>query len=302
MKKVYFTVDIEPIVSRVSFNPTILNNVILGSIYIAKEMRERNLKATFFVSLSPKTPKISFKEYNIYVKTLIQILKPFDNIRIEPHLHVLGIPMPFNTQNDQFSAYDLNQAIQLLCWAKDDLISIGLNPVAFRPGGFKQSGGYYEALKKAGFKFSSTLNIEKPVFSLIKGELNQVKILQDPSGITEYPVTGVEIKSIKGRREVINLSPDFFTLDSIKDYLHKLDYININFHSFSIYANRFARENHEGQLKNNLKYLFLEKPLNSILSKFRLELINKETLFRNEFIKWIDFLKDNNYKTYFIGE
>lgn len=302
MKKVYFTVDIEPIVSKRSFNPTILTNVMLGSIYIAQELQARNQKATFFVSLSPKTPGLSFTEYTSYIRTLLTSLKPFKNIRLEPHLHVQGIPMPFNTDNDFFSGYNNEQATQLLQWAKKEFEQLGIETAAFRPGGFKLSGGYYDALKTAGYKYSSILNPQKPDISFVTGHFEPAKVEQQSNGITEYPVTGIEVKSIKGTREVINLSPDFFTIDSVKDYLHKMDYININFHSFSVFSNRFARENHNGQLWNNIKYLLLEKPANSLCKKAGIELINKNTLFRKEFIRWIDFLEENKFTTYFIGE
>jgi len=302
MKKVYFTVDIEPIVSKRSFNPNILNNVILGSLYIAQELKIRGQKATFFVSLSPKTSAIPFEKYTRYISTLLTALQPFKHIRLEPHLHVQGIPLPFNTDNDFFSAYSYQEAAQLLSWAKREMEKLGLPVTSFRPGGFKLSEGYYDALHAAGYKYSSILNPSRPDISLVSGKLIPADVTTQPNGVIEYPVTGVEVKSIKGTREVINLSPDFFTIESMRPYLEQLDYININFHSFSVFANRFARENHNGQLSNNLRYLLWEKPLNSLCKKADFELINKNTLFRKEFIRWMDFLASKNWNTYFIGE
>ena len=41
MKKIYLTFDLETIISRVSFNPTIYTNIVLGTYYIVKELERR---------------------------------------------------------------------------------------------------------------------------------------------------------------------------------------------------------------------------------------------------------------------
>lgn len=36
--------------------------------------------------------------------------------------------------------------------------------------------------------------------------------------VLEFPVNSVTVKSIKGKEEVVNLSPEFFILESVKNY------------------------------------------------------------------------------------
>lgn len=75
MKKIYLTFDIETIVSGLGFNSNYLGGVYLGAMYIAQQLRERNLKDTFFVSLSSKMDEIPNKEYQRVVDWLF---KSFD--------------------------------------------------------------------------------------------------------------------------------------------------------------------------------------------------------------------------------
>ena len=60
----------------------------------------------------------------------------------------------------------------------------------------------------------------------------------------------------------MNLSPDFFKLSSVEVYLRELNYVNINFHSFSIYLNRLIRENLDGLFRKNISFLLFENTLN----------------------------------------
>ena len=54
MKKIYLTFDIETIVSGISRSENYLSGVYLASMFIAKELKIRDLKGTFFISLSSK--------------------------------------------------------------------------------------------------------------------------------------------------------------------------------------------------------------------------------------------------------
>ncbi|WP_298542643.1 hypothetical protein [uncultured Aquimarina sp.] len=304
-KKVYLTFDIETIVSKLSYNPTYHASVFLGGMIIANELKKRNLKGTFYISLSPKCKEISFPEYIDSVKLLVHSLKSFDNIRIEPHIHAYKLPVSFETLKDEFSKYNKNQQKELLAWSKNFFEEEGISVNNFRPGGYNVNDSYYEALSESGFKTSSILHKDNDVVNidLLTGSTQEYPPYQTEQGITEYPVTSVKVKSVKpGVTEIINLSPDFLTIESTKEYIEKLTYININFHSFSMFNNRLARENHKNQLGNNIKFLFFEKWINKILRSTEVETINHNTLFAKEFIKWVDFIAEKDYNTYFIGE
>lgn len=303
MKKIYLTFDIETIVSGISRSENYLAGVYLASMYIAEELFKRDLKGTFFISLSSKQVNIDQKEYFECVKWLIHSLSFYKNIKIEPHIHAYNLPVSFDCKEDAFNKYNQIQQTELLTFAKDFFNNEGIYVESFRPGGFSANDSYYKSLFDAGYKNSSILEKNNKVnIDMMSGEVFQGKIYKSQFDIIEYPVTSVKIKSIKNKIEILNLSPDFFKLSTVEKYLRELNYININFHSFSIYLNRLIRENHNGLFLKNFKFLFFENILNKLLSPTNIQTINTNTVISKEFIKWLDFIKTENYKTFFIGE
>ncbi len=303
MKKIYLTFDIETIVSGISRNENYLAGVYLASMFIAEELRKRDLKGTFFISLSSKQANIDQKEYSECIKWLIQSLSSYKNIKIEPHIHAYNLPVTFDCKEDAFNKYNQIQQTELLTFAKDFFKNEGIDVESFRPGGFSANDSYYNSLFDAGYKNSSILEKEKKVnIDMISGEVFQGEVYKSQFDIIEYPVTSVKIKSIKNKIEIVNLSPDFFKLASVENYLRDLNYININFHSFSIYLNRLVRENHDGLFQNNIKFLLFENILNKLLTSTSIQTLNTKTIVSKEFINWIDFIKNNKYDTFFIGE
>jgi hypothetical protein len=301
MKKIYLTFDIETIISRISYNPNFYTNIFLGAIFLADELKRRELKATFFISLSPKCDDIPFEEYFEKINSLIAILKGYDNLKLQPHLHMKNIPFDFETKSDKFADYKFEEQYKALIWAKEVFEKQDIEVDSFRPGSYSSNPQYYQALKKAGYKYSSIMRKEPVHIDTLTTTMEIEKPVAVDFDIIEYPVTSVKIKSIKNREEIINLSPDFLTYESMRRYIEESDYLNINFHSFSIFTNRFARENHKGVISNNIKYLLFEKPLITLLKFFNFELINLNTLFKSEFINWIDELKKTPQECYFIG-
>lgn len=303
MKKVYLTFDIETIVSGFSRSGNYLSGVYLSTMCIAEELRKRDLKGTFYISLSSKQDNLNQYEYFSFLKWLIHSLKSYDNIKLEPHIHALNIPMNFKTRNDEFSKYDVRQQTELLLFAKTFFSNEYIKVSSFRPGGFNSNNSYYDSLKNAGYLYSSLLRKDLDInIDLLSGRVLQSREFVTENGIIEYPVTSVKIKSIKGTVEILNLSPDFFTIESVKDHIRELEYVNVNFHSFSFYINRLIRENHNNQLFENIKFFFFENVLNKILNKLSIQTINTNTVIAQEYIKWFDFIKTENYKTLFIGE
>jgi hypothetical protein len=303
-KQVYLTFDIETVVTGFSYNPTYYASVFLGAMYIAEELKKRNQKGIFFISLSHKAKDIKYKDYVNCLNILINSLKGYDNIKIEPHIHAFDLPLNFECKDDKFSAYELHKQIELLKWGKDFFNQRGIDVSIFRPGGYNINQSYYDALYAAGYKASSVLLKNKPPnINMLTNEVVQsIEIVKD-NGVIEYPVTSVLVKSIKGGREdLLNLSPDFFTIESLAEPLDKLDLINVNFHSFSVFLNRMARENHRNQFLNNVSFILIERLSNKILKKFHIETINTNTIFRKEFIKWLDYFDIKGYETKFIGE
>ncbi len=303
MKKIYLTFDIETIVSGISKNEDYLLGVYLSSMFMAEELRKRELKATFFISISSKQKNINQDEYTEFVKWLIFSLKPYDNIKIEPHVHAYNLPLSFECKYDEFDKYDYAEQVELLTYAKNFFKQEGVETISFRPGGFSSNKSYYQALKEAGYQNSSILERNKEAnIDLIAGKTVESGIYTTGNGVVEYPVTSVRIKSIKGKEEIINLSPDFLTLASVEKHIRELNYVNINFHSFSIYLNRLVRENHKGLVWENIKFLMFENILKNILKLTNIRTYNKSTVMSNELMNWLDFVEDNKYNTYFIGE
>lgn len=302
MKKIYLTFDIETIVSKLSYNPNFYTNVMLGAIYIADELFKRNLKATFFISMSPKTNDLDSNEYQENTRNLIKLLSCYSNIKLQPHIHMKNLPLGFDTQNDGFAFYTLEEQIKALKWAKSFFEALQINVDSFRPGSYSANTQYYEALSKAGYKFSSIMKKDNIHIDTIRNNVEVETPYMAEFGLMEYPVTSLLFHSIKNKDEVINLSPDFFTYKSIEKYIDGLNYLNINYHSFSIFTNRFARENHKNILMNNLKYIIFEKPLIKFLRLFDYEIINRNTIFRHAFIDWMNGIEKYSENTYWIGE
>lgn len=304
MKKIYFTVDIETIVSGLSKNSDYLMGGYVSSMFIAEQLYQRGLKATFFVSLSSKQANISNHEYLKMIKWLLNSLKAYPNIKVESHIHAFNLPMSFPTKYDAFNKYSEQQQIDLLNYSKSFFKKHGIDVQAFRPGGFSSNSSYYNSLKKSGFLYSSILDKKiEPSIDLIKSEFSDnLNVIMKDNGIVEFPVSSVRIKSIKGKEEILNLSPDFFRIDSVQEYIDQLSYVNINFHSFSIYLNRLIRENHKSLFTKNLKFLFIEKILNKFVKNTGLSLYNSDTTISKEFINWLDYIQYKGYDTYFIGE
>lgn len=303
MKKVYLTFDIETIVSGISRNQNYLTGVYLASMFIAEQLRTRSLKGTFYISLSSKQKEINQNEYTTFVKWLIFSLSSYDNVKIEPHLHAYNLPMSFDCKSDAFNNYGVSEQIELLNYAKKFFHEEGIKVSSFRPGGFRINKTYYDSLKNAGYKNSSILHKnEKANINMITGEVYEKVPYTTNNGIVEYPVTSVKIKSIKRKIEITNLSPDFFKLSSVEKYIKELNYININFHSFSIYLNRLIRENHDDLIHKNVNFLLFENTLNKLLKFTSIQTLNTNTVMSAELVKWLDFIKDNKYETFFIGE
>jgi len=303
-KSVFLSFDIEVVVSKRSKNLDAMMTVVLGALEIARLLDERQLKATFFISLSAKDPAVDRKDYLSKVQLLIKSLQGFDNIDIQPHLHAFDLPVSFACPSDDFADYNQSQQIEMLLWAKEFLNSCGVNPSGFRPGGYKAGENYYQALKQAGYHYSSTMDKSAmPNIDLITKQADKGSVYHQMEGINEFNVTSVKVKSVKpGVTDIINLSPDFFTINSVKPYFNQLDALNINFHSFSMFSNRLARENHQSQLSLNLRYILIEKPLRKLNHIFGLNTYSKDTVFSKELIKWLDELSKDDYKTLFYSE
>ncbi len=303
MKKIYLTFDIEPLVNKRSFNPTIYNSMVIGGTFIAKELEKRNLNGTFYISLSRKTSALNRRGYEEGLDLLLRVLSSFKNISVQPHLHAFDLPVGFETKSDLFGDYNFNEQVAMLKWAKEKLTSYGYKVDSFRPGSYSKNDQYYAALEKAGYQYSSVLDTTNHNVNIdfIDKTWRDTKpeAIRD---IIEFPVTSVKLKSIKGKTEVINLSPDFLTIESVAESIEKLNYINVNFHSFSVFTRKFLRENHKNIWFHNARYFLFDKPLNALLKAQNIETIAHNTVLQNEFIKWIEFISKRQYKTYFIGE
>jgi hypothetical protein len=302
-KKVFISFDIETVVSKFSKNFDYKVTILQGALEIAKLLEEKKIKATFFISLSPKAKDKDIYKYLSEIRLLVRCLKGFEYVDMQPHLHALNIPVSFKCDSDSFDDYTLDQQVELLKWAKNFFLELGVDVSGFRPGGFNNGRFYYKALQLAGYSFSSTLNTKSHNIDLISREIDKFDAYSSINGIKEFYVTSVNIKSIKlGLIETINLSPDFFTYRSVEPYIKRLDSININFHSFSMYSNRLARENHTNQLANNIKYILLQKPVQRICNMLGMGNYIKKTIFRDELENWLCEFQKMQYKTFFYSE
>ena len=300
-KKVRLTFDIETITTGFSISADVWHTVTLGALYLAKLLKERNLKATFFISLSKKNPKINREEFLSALETLIYSLKGFDNIRLEPHIHAFDLPLSFDCKEDFFSCYSDEEQLAMLNFAKDFFSKFNIEVNAFRPGGYHATKEYYANLKKAGFSVSSLLDINLPVnIDLTTNKIIKSDSFYIRSGIKEFPVTSVKVKSIKGKTEIVNLSPDFFTLESVLSQIEEISDLTINAHSFSLFTSRLMRENHKRQLRNNVKFMLFDRLLNKILSKNNIFTMYRNTIAGTEIIKWLDYFYKNKWETLFL--
>ena len=299
MKSIFLSFDIETIVSPRSKNLNYRTTVTLGALKIAQMLSDRNLKGTFFISLSPKDESIDINEYLREVRYLVLSLKQYPNIDIQPHLHALNLPVSFECKSDHFSDYSREQQVELLVWAKQFFEELGVKVTGFRPGGFKSGVSYYKALKEAGYRFSSiVMNDCDADIDLVENKQNKIPQLHRFEEIIEHRVSTVLVNSIKpGVVEKINLSPDFFRLSSVQDSFNNLDSLNVNFHSFSMFSNRLARENHHNQLRNNIRYYFFEKPITRLVKLFGLEVYSTDTIFSKELEVWLEEFKKEKYQT-----
>lgn len=302
--KVYLTFDIETVVARYSKNNNCYASICLAPLMIAYYLKKRNLKGTFFISLSPKTKNIDYISYRTYLEILLNGLRGFENIKLAPHIHAYSLPVNFPCKTDRFDKYTLEQQIAILNWAKELFYQFGYNIDSFRPGGYFTNEFYYRALEDSGYKYSSIMNRkEPPVINLVNNDLLINRPFFATNSIKEYPITSVKIKSIKGNEEIINLSPDFLVLDSTKTFLDRMEYININFHSFNFLLTKLIRENHKNIFWHNFKYLFFERILNNILEKLDIYTIYGNTILKNELINYMDYFSSNEiFLTKFIGE
>lgn len=304
MKNIFLSFDIETIVSPRSKNLDYRTTVTLGALKIAQMLADRNLKGTFFISLSPKDPSVDVGEYLREIRYLILALKQFPNIDIQPHLHALGLPVSFECNSDHFSDYSHEQQVEMLVWAKQFFEELGVQVTGFRPGGFRSGTSYYKALNEAGYRFSSiVMNDCDADIDLVENKQNKLLQVHRFGEILEHRVTTVLVNSIKpGVVEKINLSPDFFRLSSVQRSFDELDSLNVNFHSFSMFSNRLARENHHKQLRNNIIYYFCEKPLIRLVKLFGLESYSTETIFSKELEDWLEEFKHEKYQTLWYKE
>lgn len=292
-KKVYLTFDIEIVTARFSKNSNYLSALCIAPLIIAKLLKERGLKGTFFISLSPKIHAKDFTFYEYYLDIILTSLKGFDNIQIAPHIHCRNLPMEFPTKEDRFDRYNDEQQVQLLKWAKAYFEKHGIESDTFRSGGYFYTENYYENLKKAGFNKSSQLYKNKtPNIDLT---INQTNVSEPylVNSVLEYPVTSVKLKSIKSQIEVVNLSPEFLTLESVKSHLEKLTYINLVFHSFSLLTPKLIRENHKNLIWENLKFLILQRPLNLFLQALNIFPFYTNTILKKELVNYLDYFAQN---------
>ena len=292
------TYDLETVTTGFSLSADYWHGVMLGTLALARDLEERGLKATFFLALSRKTALISQKEFLKMLETLISSLRGFQNIQLQPHIHAFDLPVGFACKSDYFSDYSEVQQMEMLAYAKRFFSNHGLNATAFRPGGYHLTDQYYRVLAKSGFTASSVLDTSLPPhIDLVDGKINAVDHEFNRNGIREVPVTAVRINSIKHKVETVNLSPDFFALETIREQMEQLQSLTINAHSFSMFIPRLMRETHKGQTAFNMKFMLFERPFNRFLVKRGIYPMYKDTMAGKENIRWLDYFAEQNYDT-----
>ena len=303
MKKVLrLTYDLETVTTGFSLSADLWHGVMMGAIILARELEKRDLKATFFLSLSRKTALIPTKNFEEMLDALVSSLRGFKNVQLQPHVHAFGLPVDFQCKSDFFSDYSVEQQMKLLEYSKDFFKRHGLQATAFRPGGYHLTDQYYQVLARCGIKVSSVLDTALPPhIDLIENKINNVKAEFERNGVREFPVTAVRVRSVKRKIETLNLSPDFFALETVKEYMDKLPSMTINAHSFSMFIPRLMRETHKGQTAYNLKFMIFTRMLNKLMIKRGVYPMYSETMAGRENMRWLDYFAEQNYQTEFLG-
>lgn len=286
----YFTVDVEITDHRLSYSENLDTQLTLPYFELAERFCEADVKATFYLSIAPKALGI---DWNDYLRCLKRILRYNRNefashIRIQPHLHCLNLPFDYCKGSDFFSDYTPEQQVEMLKLGRQICEDGGVEVTSFRPGGFKNSDDYYAALAEAGFAISSTMRLDRnPAIDLKSGAIDREHgVFEAAHGVIEYPVTSVHLHSVKGRDETINLSPDFFELASVGQQMRQLDYINLNFHSFSWYHGRPVRERFPNMRKETIKHLIREFVMKKLLKPLDADIVT-DTIYREHFDQWL---------------
>ncbi len=291
---VYNTVDVEITDHRLSYSENLESNILLPYIKLAETFCQRGIKSTFFLSIAPKSLGLDWREYDRCLDLVCRLNQANfgEFIDIQPHMHCLNLPLPFTRKSDYFSDYSADEQLEVLRFGKRYLEDKGLEVRAFRPGGFRQNQHYYDVLRQAGYRYSSTLQPEREAnINLVEGCINN-SFVSEHDGITEFPVTSVYLKSVKGGYELINLSPDFFEFASIADEVNRLDNIVLNFHSFSLYHSRPVRERFSRRRVETVKHLLREFVLKKIAKSLQAEIFT-DTIYRDSLERWLDFLQQD---------
>ncbi len=297
-KTLRLTYDLETVTTGFSLSADYWHGVLMGALVLARELEKRDLKATFFLALSRKTALIPSKDFNGMLDTLVSSLRGFGNIRLQPHIHAFDLPVGFECKSDFFSDYSEEQQMELLAYAKDFFEKHGLKATAFRPGGYHLTEQYYRVLARSGFAVSSVLDSSLPPhIDLVDGKINVLAPEFKRSGVVEIPVTAVRINSIKHRIETVNLSPDFFALETICEQMEQLESLTINAHSFSMFIPRLMRETHKGQTSYNMKFMMFSRLFNRSLVRNGIFPMYKDTMAGKENIRWLDYFARQNYET-----
>lgn len=288
----YNTVDIEITDHRLSYSENLESNILLPYIKLAETFSQQGIKSTFFLSIAPKSRTLDWREYDRCLDLVCRINRAnfAEYIDIQPHMHCLNLPLSFTDKSDYFSDYNKEEQCEILKFGKRYLEDKGLDVRSFRPGGFRQNKHYYAVLKQAGFRYSSTLQPEREAsIDLVNGRTSN-SFITEHDGVTEFPVTSVYLKSVKGGYEQINLSPDFFEYTSIADEVNKLDNIVLNFHSFSLYHSRPVRERFKRRRQETFKHLLREFLLKKLARTLQAD-IYTNTIYRDSLEGWLEFLR-----------
>ncbi len=300
---IFFSVDVEITDHRLSYSENLDTNLLLPYVKLAEYLAQNEIKATFYLSIAPKALGISWDDYQRCLKQIIRINQSVysDYIRLQPHLHCLNLPFDYAKGSDFFLDYEPKQQVEMLKFSKHFMEDLGVEVDSFRPGGFKNSPTYYESLEEAGFLYSSTMRKDlKPAMDLVNKRVDKQHGIFKEGGITEYPVTSVFLNSVKGGEDTINLSPDFFEYEAIETYLKQMEFMVVNFHSFSLCHGRPVRELFQSRRKETFKHLVREFVLKKISKPFDVELVTN-TIYERQFYNWSEkLLKPNNCK--WIGE
>ena len=206
-------------------------------------------------------------------------------------MHCLNLPLDYANKSDYFNDYSRTEQIEILGFGKRFLEDLDILVESFRPGGFKQNDYYYDVLKEVGYRFSSTLSKDiAPNINLVTGEINQT-FDTNHNGIVEFPVTSVYLNSVKGGHEIINLSPDFFEVESVYSEIKRLEKIVLNFHSFSLYHSRPVREVFQNRRKESLKHMIREFIIKKLAHRFQSDILT-ETIYQESLNNWVSTLED----------